>query len=99
MVYICFFIGLIIALLVVAVSWIQGDWSMMMKYSGSFGVACLLLSGIFLGSNLDGDRLRANFATESKQDRDRRWKWSNALLLISLPNIVSAIIIAYLFYM
>ncbi len=53
------------------------------------GVACLL-SGVFV----NGDRLRANLATESDDDRVQRNNRSLQSFLIGLPSIV----VALLFY-
>ncbi|WP_164553396.1 DUF5316 domain-containing protein [Brevibacillus marinus] len=61
--------------------------------SGIIGVVCILLSAIFTGALTSGDRLRANHATETSEDRRIRVNWAFKLALVGLPNLVAAILI------
>jgi hypothetical protein len=38
------------------------------------GIVCIVISGIFIGAWTDGDRQRANFNTETTEDRSFRTK-------------------------
>ncbi|MFM9534129.1 MULTISPECIES: DUF5316 family protein [Lysinibacillus] len=62
-----------------------------------------LLGGIFLvsamlmsGAMASGDRMRANFATETNEDRNERNLLMNNALLLAIPNIIVAIFAYYL---
>lgn len=48
------------------------------------------------GSMGSGDRMRANFATETKEDRDERNHIMNNALWLALPNIIVAIFAYYM---
>lgn len=72
-----------------------GDWTLIMKFAGYAGGGFLLLAAVFSGSLVSGDRMRANFSTETKEDRDTRLKWSTRFMLISLPNIAASFCMYY----
>jgi len=65
----------------------------LMKLAGIVGLIFWGLSAIFSGVLGSGDRIRANFSSESKEDRNRRWKWGNICFLIGLPNIIASVAI------
>lgn len=48
------------------------------------------------GSMGSGDRMRANFATETEEDRDERNHIMNNALWLALPNIIVAIFAYYM---
>lgn len=80
----------------VIIGFITSDWNLFMKITGFAAIVPLLLSGLLSGALVDGDRLRANFKTETKEDRLRRNKWTFKFFLISLPNLSLLIIIVIL---
>jgi len=59
---------------------------------GIFIVSAMLLSGAIAS----GDRMRANFATETNEDRSERNLLMNNALLLAIPNIIVAIFAYYL---
>ncbi|WP_421617052.1 DUF5316 domain-containing protein [Brevibacillus sp. TJ4] len=72
---------------------LTNDLFFIVKLSGSAGLLCFLLSAVFTGSLNSGDRIRANDATESKEDRRTRRKWAIHLALVGLPNFMAAFVI------
>jgi len=59
---------------------------------GLFIISALLMSGAMAS----GDRMRANFASETKEDRNERNHIMNNALLLALPNIIVAIFAYYM---
>jgi len=59
---------------------------------GLFIISALLMSGAMAS----GDRMRANFASETKEDRNERNHIMNNTLLLALPNIIVAIFAYYM---
>ncbi|MGE7674485.1 DUF5316 domain-containing protein [Lysinibacillus sp. NPDC094403] len=72
-------------------------WGMEKIYlvSGTVGCIFIVISMIFSGSLASGDRMRANFATESIENRDERNKITINSLYIALPNIIVAVLFYY----
>ena len=50
---------------------------------------------IMSGSMVSGDRMRANFATETREHRDERNKFTANSFLMAVPNILITIILYY----
>ncbi|MCH1625856.1 DUF5316 domain-containing protein [Fredinandcohnia sp. SECRCQ15] len=61
--------------------------------SGISGIVFLLIAGILSGSFISGDRIRANFATETKSDRLMRNRWLFIFSLIGAPNLIVALLL------
>jgi len=59
---------------------------------GIFIVSAMLMSGAIASR----DRMRANLATETKEDRNERNHLMNNALLLAIPNIIVAIFAYYL---
>jgi hypothetical protein len=55
------------------------------------GGAAWLFGAVCSGALLSGDRIRANHATETAEDRKQRLKWAGRFFLIGLPFVVTAI--------
>lgn len=70
-------------------------WGMDQAYYISGGVALIFLgiSMISSGALVSGDQMRANYATETTQDRRARMSISFKSASIGLPNLVTAILI------
>ncbi|WP_336634966.1 DUF5316 domain-containing protein [Lysinibacillus fusiformis] len=64
--------------------------------SGLVGGIFIIFGLLMSGSMGSGDRMRANFATETKEDRDERNHIMNNALLLALPNIIVAIFAYYM---
>ncbi|WP_272495797.1 DUF5316 family protein [Bacillus pinisoli] len=61
--------------------------------TGAIGVIFLGISMIYSGSLVSGNQMRANFATESVEDRESRKKIMFRTAIIGLPNFIIAIIL------
>jgi hypothetical protein len=93
-----FLSGLMFLVIVILASFFIGDLSLILKICGGAGLLGILLSGIFLGAFVSGDQVRANYYTETKEDRSNRFKNVNMLLLFALPNLIASIITYLLTY-
>lgn len=74
-------------------------WGMDKAYlvTGGIGFIFIVISMVMSGSMVSGDRMRANFATESVEDRKERNQTTLNSLLIGLPNVLTAILLYFLF--
>lgn len=82
--------------LTLAVVWlIAGDWSLVFNYAGLIGVVAFFLSGVLSGAFISGDRVRANWANEDREEREIRNAWTSKLFLFGVPNLLGAIIAYY----
>jgi len=63
--------------------------------TGSIGLVCIAYSALVSGSVANGDRLRANFASDTAETRDFRFKASINTLLLSLPCFAGAVILYF----
>lgn len=84
--------GLGLLLLGVFISLITKNWGQGLKISGVLGLVSIIISAIISGALVSGDRVRANYATESSADSQQRRKLSLTLFLIGLPSMVTIII-------
>ncbi|WP_434512182.1 DUF5316 domain-containing protein [Desulfitobacterium sp. AusDCA] len=84
--------GILTLALVCLVSFILGDWSLMFKFSGIIGLISFLISGLFTGVFVSGDRVRANWTHEDSEDQDFRQQRASKLFLFGLPNLAGAIL-------
>lgn len=64
--------------------------------TGSIGFIFIGISMVMSGSIASGDRMRANFATESAEDRKERIRITSNSLLIGLPSVLTAVLLYYL---
>ncbi|WPP39265.1 DUF5316 domain-containing protein [Bacillus sonorensis] len=84
-------IGLVSVCLILIVAIFTQDYGLIIKISGTIGVISILISGIFLGAFVNGDKQRANYFSETKEHRDTRTKVSTNILLLGLPHILASI--------
>ncbi|QHZ46488.1 DUF5316 domain-containing protein [Bacillus sp. NSP9.1] len=89
--WIWFLIGLACLAVSLIVSVFTQDHSLIIKVSGTVGIISILVSGIFLGAFVNGDKQRANYFSETKEHRDTRTKMSINILLLGLPHIIASI--------
>ncbi|MDE3840883.1 hypothetical protein C0966_16555 [Bacillus methanolicus] len=87
-----FLAGIVFLMLVSVVSIVLDDWNLIIKISGGIGLLAILASGLFVGAFVSGDRMRANFSSETKEDRSERLRTVNILLLFGLPNLAAAVV-------
>ncbi|WP_155590905.1 DUF5316 domain-containing protein [Lysinibacillus cavernae] len=64
--------------------------------SGMLGGMFIIFAMLMSGATVSGDRLRANLASELKEDRNERNRMTNNALLLALPNIIVAFIAYYM---
>ncbi|MGG3471475.1 DUF5316 domain-containing protein [Neobacillus pocheonensis] len=72
------------------------DFTLLYKITGVVGIISLVLSALFTGAFVDGDRLGRNLQSESKEDRKQRFLLTNSILLIGLPNLLIATVSYFL---
>ncbi|WP_431802967.1 DUF5316 domain-containing protein [Halobacillus andaensis] len=68
--------------------WGAGDWSLFLKITAGIALAPLILAGVLTGAFISGDRHRANFHSETKDDREFRSRWSKRLACFSAPSVI-----------
>ena len=85
-------LGLIVVVIVTLISFISGNWSVLLKVSGTIGVVSFLIAALLTGTFISGDQLKANWSSESKEDRDIRESRATKFFLFALPNFAGAII-------
>ncbi|XRG81074.1 DUF5316 domain-containing protein [Rossellomorea sp. GAMAL-10_SWC] len=66
------------------------------EFTGVIGVVFIVLSMLFSGSMVSGDRMRANYSFESKEDRHERLETTKRLALIGFPNIIVPLLFYWL---
>ena len=70
-----------------------------MKLSFLIGLVIAIVAhliGFLLNDTfISGDRYRANYIGETKDDRDKKMKIIKYALFLSIPNIISIIILAF----
>ena len=91
-----FLYGTMIGVVLLLIGLISNDWSIVTKLFGYLGFGSVGLAAIFSGALISGDRIRANNATESKEDNLKRNRWANHLFLFGLPNILIMIALYFL---
>ncbi len=64
--------------------------------SGGLAAIFIGLSMLTSGALVNGDSMRANFATETKEDRHDRRNMTTMFLLLGLPNLGIALLFYYL---
>jgi len=64
--------------------------------TGIIGLIFIGISMVMSGSMVSGDRMRANFATESAEDRKERIRTTLNSMLLGLPSVLTAILLYYL---
>ncbi|MGE7021595.1 DUF5316 domain-containing protein [Solibacillus cecembensis] len=64
--------------------------------TGSIGFIFIGISMVMSGSIASGDRMRANFANESAEDRKERTRITLTSMLLGLPSVLTAVLLYYL---
>ncbi|MFJ7369500.1 DUF5316 domain-containing protein [Lysinibacillus sp. NPDC098008] len=90
-------IGTIVAVLSVVVSMMLLGAERAYFLPGILGFIFLAVSMLLSGTLVSGDRMRANFATETTASRYTRHGVMTSALLLAVPNLIVAII-AYTLY-
>lgn len=87
--------GIVLAGLAAAGSFAADDWNLLVMLSGTVSLISISISGLLFGVFTNGEQNRANFHTESKNDRKKRQKIGGCVLLFGLPNMI-AVLVYYL---
>ncbi|MCA1035178.1 DUF5316 domain-containing protein [Bacillus infantis] len=87
--------GIVLAGLAAAGSFAADDWNLLVMLSGTVSLISISISGLLFGVFTSGEQNRANFHTESKNDRKKRQKIGGCVLLFGLPNMI-AVLVYYL---
>ncbi|RST73058.1 hypothetical protein D4T97_014345 [Siminovitchia acidinfaciens] len=90
-----FLIGILLSVVALCITVIGIDKVVLVN--GGIGLFFLALSMITSGSLVSGDRMRANFTSETMEERHKRTSVSMRLVLLGLPNIVAAACFLYFF--
>jgi ABC-type Fe3+-siderophore transport system permease subunit len=90
-----FMISLVIFVIVSIVSYLVGGWELTRNVNIGIGVVSILLAAVFSGAFISGDRMRANHATQTSEDRTQKNKWTETLMIFSFPFLLAAIILYY----
>ena len=88
-----FLIGLVIAMASYLIGFLLNDYNLTLKITGFVVIVSFVISGILNGTFISGDRYRANFLSETKEDRDNKMKIMKFLLLLSIPNVIIFVVI------
>jgi hypothetical protein len=59
---------------------------------------CFGVSGLLTNAFVNGDRVRANFHSETKKQRDARTSWAIQLFLLGLPSCAAAVVSAFILF-
>lgn len=84
-------IGFLILGISTIIAFLLQGISLYYKISGGIGIGALILSGVTVWVFISGDRIRANYYSEEKSEREKRVKTAINFFLVGLPNIVGAI--------
>ena len=88
-----FFIGLVIAIIALLIGCLLKDYNITLKITGIVSVSCIVICGILNGSFISGNRYRDNYISETKDDRNKKIKIVNNLLLVLMSNAIVSILI------
>ncbi|MCP3764217.1 DUF5316 domain-containing protein [Domibacillus sp. A3M-37] len=91
-----FFVGIGIVVTTLLISVFSDDLTLLYKITGGVAIASLVMSASISGAFIDGDRFGGNVLSEIKEDRKERFILTNRLLLIGLPNALTAILVYFL---
>ena len=89
-------VGISIVMVAYLISVLLSDFTLFYKITGVVAIISLVLSALFSGAFVDGDRLGRNLQSESKEDRKQRISLTNSILLIGLPNLLISTISYFL---
>lgn len=92
-----FAIGSIIAILATIITWLVWGIDSIPAVTGFIGA--LFIGGIIIlsGSAGSGDRIRANYTTESSRDREERIMAMQQAFFLGLPSMIIAFLFKYVF--
>ncbi|MEH7453869.1 DUF5316 domain-containing protein [Gottfriedia acidiceleris] len=92
-----FYFGIILSIIGVLFSLFIVGINNASLITGVIGVVFIGLSMLFSGSMVSGDRMRANYSSESKEDIRERFETTKRLALIGVPNIMVSLLFYWLY--
>lgn len=87
-------IGIVVVALLISV--FMSDFTLLYKITGVVAIISLIMSALFSGAFVDGDRLGRNLQSESKEDRKQRFLMTNTILLMGLPSLLISLVSYFL---
>ncbi|WP_339174282.1 DUF5316 domain-containing protein [Solibacillus sp. FSL R5-0691] len=90
-----FFIGTGLSLIGILLAIIIWDVYMISNITSGIGFIFLIVACLFSGAFVNGDRMRANLAMETKESWVQRNKIAWCSLIMAVPNFVVAFIFYY----
>jgi hypothetical protein len=91
-------IGLGLSVLGVVISFIIWGLDKMYYFPAGISIVLIGLCALLSGSLVDGDRMRANYATETAKDRLNKDRFTTKCFFMAIPNIVVTVIFYFLSY-
>lgn len=88
-----FLLGILLAAIGTFVSFIVWGSEKVYMITGGIGILFIGISMVLSGSLVNGDKMRANFATETNRDRTKRNKFMFRTALIGIPNLLLALVL------
>ena len=85
-----FSLGIAFLLVFCIAALVVGDVQVVVNGSGGLGLVCFLVSALFSGALVSGDRMRANYGVEQEEDTKERMNWALVFFFIGLPNIAAS---------
>ena len=92
----CFLLGIVLSIIGILISMFLWGIDKAYLVTGNIGLIFIGISMVMSGSMVSGDRMRANFATESAEDREGRNRTTLNSMLLGLPSILTAVLLYYL---
>jgi cadmium resistance protein CadD (predicted permease) len=86
-------LGFFIMFIGIVIGMILNNWMVTVKICGVVGLICLSISGLLNGLFVSGDRNRANYLLDAKEDRNEKSKITDFVFAVGLPNIILAVIV------
>ncbi|MEC5423759.1 DUF5316 domain-containing protein [Virgibacillus sp. C22-A2] len=84
-----FLIAFIVSLVLFLLGIVTGNIEFYGSITLGIGVVFLLIGALFSGAFISGEQLRANYHTETKEDRSRKNKTMSISIIIALPHLVA----------
>ncbi|MCP8615389.1 DUF5316 domain-containing protein [Salirhabdus salicampi] len=93
-----FVMGIIVMAIAIGIGFYTNDWNTSLNIVGVCALVPMLFAGLLTGAFISGDRNRANYYNEHRDDRSRKLNWVKKLLLFSAPNIAVLVIVIIVGY-
>ncbi|TDL82475.1 DUF5316 domain-containing protein [Peribacillus frigoritolerans] len=90
--------GILTACIAGIISFAAKDLQLFFIMMSGVVLICFGISGLLTNAFLGGDRIRANFHSETNEHREARTNWAIQLFLLGLPSCAAAIISAFILF-